>query len=70
MNRKEFLKMTAGLAGGVAGLPLMQKLVGAASASADPALPVAPGGAAGGAAAGAPSASLADFVAQAGGGGR
>ena len=66
MNRKEFLKITAGLAGGVAGLPLMQKLVGAASASADPALPVAPGGAAGGAAAGASSASLADFVAQAG----
>jgi selenocysteine lyase/cysteine desulfurase len=66
MNRKEFLKITAGLAGGAAGLPLMQKLVGAASASADPALPVAPGGAAGGAAAGAPSASLADFVAQAG----
>ncbi|HSA97360.1 MAG TPA: aminotransferase class V-fold PLP-dependent enzyme, partial [Acidobacteriota bacterium] len=32
MKRKEFLKMTAGLAGGVAGLPLMQKLVAAASA--------------------------------------
>jgi len=26
MNRKEFLKMTAGLAGGVAGLPLLRKL--------------------------------------------
>ena len=32
MNRKEFLKMTAGLAGGVAGLPLMRKLASAATA--------------------------------------
>ncbi len=32
MNRKEFLKMSAGLAGGVAGLPLMRKLAGAATA--------------------------------------
>jgi selenocysteine lyase/cysteine desulfurase len=29
MNRKEFLKMTAGLAGGFAGVPLMRKLVAA-----------------------------------------
>jgi selenocysteine lyase/cysteine desulfurase len=34
MNRKEFLKMTAGLAGGAAGLPLMKKLAGASPASA------------------------------------
>ena len=32
MNRKEFLRMSAGLAGGVAGLPLMRKLAGAATA--------------------------------------
>ena len=32
MNRKEFLKMSAGLAGGVAGLPLMRRLAGAATA--------------------------------------
>ncbi len=31
MNRKEFLKMSAGLAGGVAGLPLMRQLAGAAT---------------------------------------
>jgi selenocysteine lyase/cysteine desulfurase len=37
MNRKEFLKMTAGLAGGVAGLPLMRKLANAATA--EPGLP-------------------------------
>jgi selenocysteine lyase/cysteine desulfurase len=37
MKRKEFLKMTAGLAGGVAGLPLMRKLAGAATA--EPGLP-------------------------------
>jgi selenocysteine lyase/cysteine desulfurase len=39
MKRKEFLKITAGLAGGVAGLPLMQKLAGAAIA--EPGLPEA-----------------------------
>jgi selenocysteine lyase/cysteine desulfurase len=33
MNRKEFLRLTAGLAGGVAGLPLMRSLAAAASAS-------------------------------------
>ena len=32
MNRKEFLKISAGLAGGVAGLPLMHRLAGAATA--------------------------------------
>ena len=32
MNRKEFLKISAGLAGGVAGLPLMRRLAGAATA--------------------------------------
>ena len=53
MNRKEFLKMSAGLAGGVAGLPLMRKLVAEASSSVDPALPVAPNDAA--------CASLAEF---------
>jgi selenocysteine lyase/cysteine desulfurase len=37
MKRKEFLKMTAGLAGGVAGLPLMRKL--ASAATAEPGLP-------------------------------
>lgn len=37
MKRKEFLKMTAGLAGGLAGLPLMPKAAGAA-----PAAPSAP----------------------------
>lgn len=57
MNRKEFLKMSAGLAGGVAGLPLMQKLVTAASSSIEPALPVAPGSAS--------PAPLAEFIAQA-----
>ncbi len=36
MNRKEFLKMSAGLAGGVAGLPLMRPLAGAATTSAEP----------------------------------
>ena len=36
MKRKEFLKMTAGLAGGVAGLPLMRQLVDAAPAGAAP----------------------------------
>lgn len=41
MNRKEFLKMTAGLAGGVAGLPLMRKLANAATA--EPGLPGAVG---------------------------
>ena len=41
MKRKEFLKMTAGLAGGVAGLPLMRKLAGAAIA--EPGLPGAAG---------------------------
>ena len=35
MNRKEFLKMTAGLAGGLAGLPLMKKLASAAPAGAE-----------------------------------
>src|SRR5512137_696064 len=59
MNRKEFLKITAGLAGGVAGLPLMTKLAGAA-ATPEPALPVAAGGA--GSAA---CASLGNFAAQA-----
>ena len=34
MKRKEFLKMTAGLAGGLAGLPLMPKAAGAAPAAA------------------------------------
>jgi selenocysteine lyase/cysteine desulfurase len=63
MNRKEFLKMTAGLAGGIAGLPLMQRMVAAASASAEPALPAAGGGAG---VPGSASASMADFVAQAG----
>jgi cysteine desulfurase / selenocysteine lyase len=58
MNRKEFLKITAGLAGGVAGLPLMKMLAGAGTP--EPALPVAAGGA--GSAA---CASLADFSAQA-----
>jgi selenocysteine lyase/cysteine desulfurase len=43
MKRKEFLKMTAGLAGGVAGLPLMRKLAGAATA--EPGLPGAAGAA-------------------------
>ena len=43
MKRKEFLKMTAGLAGGVAGLPLMRKLAGAAAA--EPGLPGAAGAA-------------------------
>jgi selenocysteine lyase/cysteine desulfurase len=66
MNRKEFLKITAGLAGGVAGLPLMQKMVAAASAAVEPVPPVSPV-APGGAAAGLGSASLADFVAQAAG---
>jgi len=37
MKRKEFLKMTAGLAGGVAGLPFMRKL--ASAATAEPGLP-------------------------------
>jgi selenocysteine lyase/cysteine desulfurase len=57
MNRKEFLKMSAGLAGGVAGLPLMRKLVAAASSPAEAAFPVSPG----------PSspAPLADLVARA-----
>ena len=41
MNRKEFLKMTAGLAGGVAGLPLMRKL--ASAATVEPGLPGAIG---------------------------
>ncbi|RPI97211.1 MAG: hypothetical protein EHM31_13890, partial [Candidatus Aminicenantes bacterium] len=47
MKRKEFLKMTAGLAGGmgVAGLPLMQRLVAAGSAPVDPPLPLASAGA-------------------------
>jgi len=58
MNRNEFLKLTAGLAGGVAGLPLMRRLAGAATP--EPALPVAPAGA--GPAA---CASLGDFAAQA-----
>ncbi|MGZ5425233.1 MAG: aminotransferase class V-fold PLP-dependent enzyme [Candidatus Aminicenantales bacterium] len=31
MNRKEFLKVSAGLAGGVAGLPLMRRIAGAAT---------------------------------------
>ncbi len=57
MNRKEFLKMSAGLAGGVAGLPLMQKLVAAASAPVEAGLPAASGSAA--------SAPLADLIAQA-----
>jgi len=57
MNRKEFLKMSAGLAGGVAGLPLMQKLVAAASAPVDAGLPAASGSAA--------SAPIADLIAQA-----
>ncbi|RPI98047.1 MAG: aminotransferase class V-fold PLP-dependent enzyme [Candidatus Aminicenantes bacterium] len=57
MNRKEFLKMSAGLAGGVAGLPLMHKLVTAASAPVEPGLPVAPGSAA--------SAPIADLIARA-----
>jgi selenocysteine lyase/cysteine desulfurase len=60
MNRKEFLKISAGLAGGIAGLPLMKKL--AAAASPEPALPLAhvPGGFR-------PSAagSMADFAGQA-----
>ena len=43
MKRKEFLKMAAGLAGGVAGLPLMRKL--AAAATSEPGLPVAAGAA-------------------------
>lgn len=43
MNRKEFLKLTAGLAGGVAGLPLMRKLAGAAAA--EPGIPGAVGAA-------------------------
>lgn len=44
MNRKEFLRMTAGLAGGagLAGLPLMRDLVAASSASIDPPLPSVP----------------------------
>ena len=49
MKRKEFLKMTAGLAGGVAGLPLMRKLAGAAVP--EPGLPGAAGAAKAGAAA-------------------
>ena len=59
MNRKEFLKMSAGLAGGVAGLPLMQKLVAAASSPVEAGLPAA-------SASGSPaSAPLADLIAQA-----
>jgi selenocysteine lyase/cysteine desulfurase len=41
MNRKEFLKMSAGLAGGVAGLPLMRKLAGAGTM--EPGLEAGPG---------------------------
>jgi len=40
MNRKEFLKLTAGLAGGAAGLPLMKALAGAATP--EPGLPATP----------------------------
>ena len=65
MNRKEFLRMTAGLAGGVAGLPLMQKLVAAASASAEPALGATMAGAAGAGAPAAGIAPLAHLLAQA-----
>lgn len=41
MNRKEFLKMSAGFAGGVAGLPLMRKLAGAGTI--EPELEAGPG---------------------------
>jgi selenocysteine lyase/cysteine desulfurase len=57
MNRKEFLKMSAGLAGGVAGLPLMQTLVAAASAPVEAGLPAASSSAA--------STPIADLIAQA-----
>jgi selenocysteine lyase/cysteine desulfurase len=60
MKRKEFLKMTAGLAGGVAGLPLMRKLAGAATS--EPALPGAVGAAS---RAGAGSAPFESLLAQA-----
>jgi selenocysteine lyase/cysteine desulfurase len=60
MNRKEFLKMTAGLAGGVAGLPLMKKL-----ASAAPALAELPGTGHAPVVPALASGSLGDFVSQA-----
>lgn len=64
MNRKEFLKMTAGLAGGVAGLPLMRKLANAATA--EPGLPGAVGaGEASAAASRAGSAPFESLLAQA-----
>jgi len=61
MNRKEFLKISAGLAGGVAGLPLMKRL--AAASPGEPAPPVTADGA--GVAAGSACASVADFASQA-----
>jgi selenocysteine lyase/cysteine desulfurase len=66
MNRKEFLKITAGLAGGgIAGLPLMKALAGAALP--EPAPPTGPSGLAGRAAFPASASStLAEFAARAG----
>ncbi|HUU31441.1 MAG TPA: aminotransferase class V-fold PLP-dependent enzyme [Phycisphaerae bacterium] len=63
MNRKEFLKMTAGLAGGVAGLPLMRKLAGAATA--EPGLPGTVGAISAAAAARTTSAPFETLLAQA-----
>jgi len=64
MKRKEFLKMAAGLAGGVAGLPLMRKL--ARAATSEPGLPVAAGAAkAAAAASGVGSAPFESLLAQA-----
>jgi len=57
MRRSEFLRMTAGLAGGVAGLPLMRKLAGAGTIEPEPL--AAPG------ISGVAGASLEDFLAQA-----
>jgi selenocysteine lyase/cysteine desulfurase len=62
MKRKEFLKLTAGLAGGAAGLPLMRALAGAATPEPGPpalasSLAASPGAS--------PAAPFADLLAQA-----